>query len=224
MTNHIAVSPQQLQDRLKTKHERERLHKSFHYDGYVKSFARWAAFYGWLIGAGVSTGWIYLATYQDPVPITGWILAALASLFGFGLAGAVGIFALWHRADEFREFMNEYTLDEYGQLVAPEPAQVAPRQAPLNGQAYELERQGKTVIYGKTQFYFSGRQLDVMLQWVREGHAGIRRDPSPEGPDLKSIGIKGADYSRAHTALKGRELIDASSRWTDKGIQWLELE
>lgn len=206
-----------------TKRERDRLHRTFTYDGYVKSFARWAAFYGFLIGGGVGAVAIYFAAAKMAVVMSGGLLFVFSFLLALAMSGLLGTVALWHRGDEFRELMAEYELDEYS-LPLYAPLQIDDRAVPTNGKPMALERQAKTVEYAKQQFTFTGKQLDSMKEWVRAGHVKVRRDPSPEGPNMASIGIKSADYSRATMVLKGRGLIDEQYQWTAKGINWLENE
>lgn len=206
-----------------TKRERDRLHRTFTYDNYVKAFARWAAFYGFLIGGGLGAVLLYFTAAKMDVAMPGGLLFVFSFLLAIAAAGLFGTIALWHRGDEFRELMAEYELDEYA-LPQFSPAQVDDRSVPANGKPLALERQAKTVEYAKQQYTFSGKQLDSMKEWVKAGHMKVRRDPSPEGPNLASIGIKSSEYSRATMVLKGRGLIDEQYQWTARGINWLENE
>lgn len=209
-----------------TKRERENLHRTFSYDNYVKSFARWAAFYGFLIGAGMAPAAILAAAMQDEVQPGAGVLFIVAIMFGASMSGMLGTLAVWVRAAEFKEMMVEYRLDEFSAPVIQmnQPAPVAERQTKLNHEPYALERQDKTVAYGGQTFTFSGKQLDSLLQWHRQGYVKIRRDANAEGPGFASIGITSANYSRAQMVLRGRDLIDVNSEWTAKGVNWLENE
>lgn len=208
-----------------TKRERDKLHRTFTYDGYVKSFARWAAFYGWLVGGGLGAVVIYFTSIQMGLAMSGGLLFVFSVLLAIATSGMFGLVALWHRGDEFRELMTEYELDEYSLPAhVAAPADVETRQTTLNGEPYVLERQDKAVSYGDHMFTFSGKQLDAMLDWYQKGVKKIRRDSNGDGPGLASIGITSANYSRAQMILKGRGLIDENSEWTARGVAWLETE
>lgn len=98
----------------------------------------------------------------------------------------------------------------------PEPETVV-----LNGKPILRERKAVTVGYDSNSFRLTGRQLDKMEQWVKEGDITVRRDPSQHGHDMRTIGVNTADYSVLRPIMIGRgywEIDGKGVRWTHQGL------
>lgn len=84
------------------------------------------------------------------------------------------------------------------------------------GRIYAVRKE-KTIRANGASFTFTGKQLDKLYGWYRDGVDTIRRDTTGALPGFDKIGLK-SEYSMCKDVLRKADCIDENNRWTPKGV------
>ena len=155
------------------------------------------------------------------------------TLFWFVFVGAGGVagFITWI---DFRTRLLPPVYDETvypeefeHEKPIPQPAPPAQREIPVNERGIVrskvmVNRKTKVLRDGKIAFGFTGKNLDQLAIWLREGHMSIRRTGSSAGPGFNQLPdpITSERYTDASRVLKANGMIDDDNNWTQKGVMW----
>lgn len=141
---------------------------------------------------------------------------------GFACLLTAIYFAVFVFPPVFREFLapEEIQREEpvAEKLPTPEPPMLL-----VNNRPIVRQRRAKTVEFGNSRLTFSGRNLDKLSQWYKEGHTQVRRESGPAGRGFNELPdpITSSRYSQALAALQGRGLINEQKEWTAAGQAFL---
>ncbi len=103
------------------RYERDKLHKSVDYQGYVLVYARHFAFYAFLLGFAASGGLALAYSVIEGLVLPLGILLTFMGLMGLVFAGGGGMWAVYQRGAQFDEEMREF---EEVEMAATSPPMV----------------------------------------------------------------------------------------------------